>query len=57
MNDPCKICADYPHHCRGICIAKSMYINEVEEDTPIIKRPKKRVFDNSINKNGIRRSL
>lgn len=46
MNDPCK--------------AKQYYIDEVDWDTPIVRKqstiPKKRVFDNSYNKNGIRRA-
>lgn len=59
INDPCLICADYPHHCRGLCIDKMKYFNEVDEDVPVIrghKQKKKRVFSNKYNKNGIRRS-
>lgn len=54
--DPCNFCADYPYHCAGLCRDKMKYINEVNEETPVISKSKrKRVFDNSINKNGIRR--
>ena len=58
-NDPCMFCSDYPHHCMGLCSAKMKYINEVDEDTKIVKRQpwkKKKVFSNQYNKNGIRRS-
>lgn len=56
--DPCKNCADYPYQCRGICKDKMLHINEVNEETPIVKKEvykPKRVFDNSVTKNGIRR--
>lgn len=57
--DPCKFCSDYPHHYLGICAQKMKYINQIDEDTEIVKRKlgkKKRVFSNDFNKNGIRRS-
>ena len=70
MGDPCRICTDYPHHCRGICIAKQMYINEVDEDVPVVRRNKRKknrrvvatvFYENGrayeYNKNGIRREV
>lgn len=51
--DPCKMCCDYPYWCRGICIDKTRYINEMDEDVPVIAGIKRVVID--INKNGIRR--
>lgn len=58
MIDPCLICADRPHHCRGLCIDKMKYVNEVDEDVLVIRwhKQKKRRFSNKYNKNGIRRS-
>ena len=57
MNDPCRYCADYPHYCRGLCKDKMKYINEIDENVPVIKEikvsnPPKKV---DYNKNGIRR--
>lgn len=69
MDDPCKYCGDYPHHCRGICIAKQMYTNEVDEETPFIRKHKEKknssiatVFyrdgkQYEYNKNGIPREV
>lgn len=68
--DPCNYCGDYPHHCRGICIAKQMYINEMDEDVPVIRKYKRLKKNSAIgtvfyrdgkcyeyNKNGIRREV
>lgn len=58
MIDPCRMCYLYPHNCPTICITKMKYVNELDEDVPIIrKQKKKRVFDNNYNKNGIRREI
>ena len=70
IENPCDICSDYPHHCRGICIAKQMYLNEVDEDVPVIKRSKRKKKSKIIasvfykngkayeyNKNGIMREV
>lgn len=69
MENPCIICADYPHHCRGICIAKQMYINEVDEDVPVVSKNKHRNKSKTVgvffkngkayeyNKNGILREV
>lgn len=59
INNPCLTCADHPHHCRGFCRDKMKYMNETDEDIPVIrghKQKKRRVFSNKYNKNGIRRS-
>lgn len=66
MTGPCVFCADYPHHCAGLCSAKMAYINEVEEDIPVIRKENK-LRENSftyrngkkydINKNGIQREV
>lgn len=66
--DPCKYCGDYPHHCAGICPSKAKYINEANEDTPIIRKHKfgKQKGSSTFykdgkayvyNKNGIRREV
>lgn len=71
---PCKYCSEYPHHCayQNGCPDKARYINEVNENTPIVSRsthrrntPKKK--ENGIflkngkayvyNKNGIRKEV
>ncbi len=63
MNDPCKYCADYPHHCRGLCKDKMEYINEIDENVPTVKKPKKtHIFYEGTkayeyNKNGIKREI
>ena len=59
INNPCLTCADYPHHCRGLCRDKMKYMNEIDEDIPVIKeckQKKRSKFTNKYNKNGIRRS-
>lgn len=56
MIDPCRMCYLYPHDCPSMCTSKMKYVNEVDEDVPIIrKQKKKRMFSNEYNKNGIRR--
>lgn len=52
MDDPCRWCCDYPHWCRGRCKEKDKYINEVDEDVPVVA-VRRVIID--INKNGIRR--
>ena len=55
--NPCRFCHLYPRVCLKMCDSKKEYVNEVDEDVPVIKKQKKkRVFDNTYNKNGIRRS-
>ena len=57
MIDPCTDCYKYPFNCDAMCESKRSYVNEVDENVPVIKKQKKkRVFDNTYNKNGIRRS-
>lgn len=54
--NPCTLCSDYPIHCRGLCVDKMKYINEVDEDVQIVRKQRnKRTFSNEYNKNGIRR--
>ena len=56
MIDPCKMCYLYPYDCPSMCTSKMKYVNEVDEDVPVIrKQKKKKVFSNEYNKNGIRR--
>lgn len=67
MENPCIICADYPNYCRGICKDKMQYINEVNEDVPVVRKNKRKkrgrvgvFFKNGkyeYNKNGIPRGL
>lgn len=70
MDNPCIICADYPNYCRGICKDKMQYINEVDEDVPVISNSTKKRNKKSIgtvfymngkayeyNKNGIPREV
>lgn len=57
MIDPCIDCCKYPFNCDAMCESKIAYVNEADEDVPVIrKQKKKRIFDNTYNKNGIRRS-
>ena len=69
MDNPCIICADYPNYCRGICKDKMQYINEVDEDVPVVRKNKRRKKSRTVgvffkngkvyeyNKNGIRREV
>ena len=71
MENPCIICADYPHHCayKDGCPDKSRYINEVDEDVPVVRKNKHRKKSRTVgvffkngkayeyNKNGIRREV
>lgn len=67
MYDPCKICYLYPRDCPALCTSKMAYINEVDEDTPFIRRIKRlskksNVFYEhgkkyELTKNGIRREI
>lgn len=54
--NPCPSCSDYPIHCRGLCVDKMKYINEVDEEVQVVRKQRnKRTFSNEYNKNGIRR--
>lgn len=57
-NDPCKFCSDYPRICRGLCVSKMKYLNEVDERTEVVKpnRIHRRLVVET-NKNGIRREI
>lgn len=55
VDDPCRWCCDYPYWCRGRCKEKDMYINEIDEDVPVIRRVGNVRVIIDINKNGIRR--
>lgn len=65
MVDPCRYCYLYPRDCPTICTSKTKYINEVDEDVPVIKKQKKsksHVFYErgkkyELTKNGIRREI
>lgn len=63
--DPCRYCYLYPHDCPTMCISKMKYVNEIDEDVPVIKKQKKsksHVFYEygkkyELTKNGIRREI
>lgn len=55
MDDPCRWCCDYPYWCMGICKEKARYIQEVDEDVPVIRKFARVIVDT--NKNGIRREI
>lgn len=67
MIDPCRMCYLYPYDCPTMngCKSKTDYLNEVDEDVPVIKKQKKsksHVFYErgkkyEYNKNGIRREI
>lgn len=55
VDDPCKWCCDYPYWGRGRCKEKDNYINEIDEDVPVIRRVGNVRVIIDRNKNGIRR--
>lgn len=57
--DPCVLCDKYPHNCSNMCEPKMEYVNEVDEDVPIVRnsKHKKQSCGYEINKNGIRREI
>lgn len=55
VDDPCRRCCDYPYWCRGICRDKARYINEIDEDVPVVTSTRKVRVIIDRNKNGIRR--
>lgn len=67
MNDPCRYCYLYPRNCPTIngCKSRIDYLNEVDEDVPVIRKQKKsksHVFYErgkkyELTKNGIRREI
>lgn len=67
MNDPCRLCYLYPHDCPTMCTSKMKYVNEVDGDTPVVRRNNKKnrkshVFYEcgkkyELTKNGIRREI
>lgn len=65
MIDPCRMCYLYPHDCPTMCTSKMQYVNEVDEDVPVIRKQKKsksHVFHErgkkyELTKNGIRREI
>ncbi|MBP3888564.1 MAG: hypothetical protein J6F30_13135 [Cellulosilyticum sp.] len=56
-DDPCRWCSDYPYWCRGRCKEKDNYINEVDEDVPVVTATGRIGVIIDINKNGIRREI
>lgn len=66
---PCKYCYLYPRNCPTIngCKSRTDYINEVDEDVPIVRRNKEHKRESHVfyehgkkyeyNKNGIRREI
>lgn len=65
MIDPCRMCYLYPDDCPTMCTSKMKYVNEVDEDVPVIRKQKKskghefyeRGKKYEYNKNGIRREI
>ena len=65
MVNPCRFCYLSPHDCPTMCTTKMKYVNEVDEDVPIIRKYKKsksHVFYErgkkyEWTKNGIRREI
>lgn len=56
-DDPCRWCSDYPYWCRSRCKEKDNYINEVDEDVPVVTATGRIGVIIDINKNGIRREI